>query len=64
MSFVLAKSIYKLVELNTNIMETVQFEQLISVGFGIDFHKNVIAAKIRSSNSDYQTKSSTLLQVH
>jgi transposase len=39
------------------IMETVQFEQLISVGCGIDVHKDVIVATIRKSNKDYQTKS-------
>lgn len=38
-------------------METVQFEQLISVGCGIDVHKDVIVATIRKSNRDYQTKS-------
>lgn len=38
-------------------METVQFEQLISVGCGIDVHKDVIVATIRRSNRDYQTKS-------
>lgn len=38
-------------------METVQFEQLISVGCGIDVHKEVIVATIRKSNKDYQTKS-------
>jgi len=40
-------------------METVQFEQLISMGCGIDVHKEVIVATIRRSNSDYQTKSFT-----
>jgi transposase len=40
-------------------METVQFEQLISVGCGIDVHKDVIVATIRKSNKDYQTKSFT-----
>lgn len=40
-------------------METVQFEQLISVGCGIDVHKDVIVATIRRSNRDYQTKSFT-----
>jgi len=38
-------------------METVQFEQLISVGCGIDVHKDVIVATIRKNNKDYQTKS-------
>lgn len=38
-------------------METVQFEQLISVGCGIDVHKDVIVATIRKSNKDYQTRS-------
>lgn len=38
-------------------METVQFEQLISVGCGIDVHKDIIVATIRKSNKDYQTKS-------
>lgn len=38
-------------------METVQFEQLISVGCGIDVHKDVIVATVRKSNKDYQTKS-------
>lgn len=38
-------------------METVHFEQLISVGCGIDVHKDVIVATIRKSNKDYQTKS-------
>lgn len=38
-------------------METVQFEQLISVGCGIDVHKDVVVATIRKSNKDYQTKS-------
>lgn len=40
-------------------METVQFEQLISVGCGIDVHKDVVVATIRKSNKDYQTKSFT-----
>ena len=38
------------------IIGTVQFEQLISVGFGIDVHKDVLVATIRRSNKDYQTK--------
>lgn len=38
-------------------METVQFEQLISVGCAIDVHKDVIVATIRKSNKDYKTKS-------
>jgi transposase len=38
-------------------METVKFEQLISVGCGIDVHKDVIVATIRKSNKDYQTRS-------
>ncbi|HEY9167989.1 MAG TPA: IS110 family transposase [Lutibacter sp.] len=38
-------------------MEIVQFEQLISVGCGIDVHKDVVVATIRKSNKDYQTKS-------
>ena len=38
-------------------METVQFEQLISVGCGIDVHKDVIVATIGKSNNEYQTKS-------
>jgi transposase len=40
-------------------METVQFDQLISVGCGIDVHKDVIVATVRKSNRDYQTKSFT-----
>jgi transposase len=40
-------------------METVQFDQLISVGCGIDVHKDVIVATVRKSNKDYQTKSFT-----
>lgn len=43
----------------TNIMETVQFEQLISVGCGIDVHKDVIVATIRKNNSNHETKSFT-----
>jgi len=39
------------------IMETVQFEQLISVGCGIDVHKDVVVATIRKSDTNYQTKS-------
>ena len=40
-------------------METVQFEQLISVGCGIDVHKDVIVATVRKSNKEYETKSFT-----
>ena len=40
-------------------METVQFDQLISVGCGVDVHKDVIVATVRKSNKDYQTKSFT-----
>jgi len=38
-------------------METVQFEQLISVGCGIDVHKDVIVATIRKGNKEYETRS-------
>lgn len=38
-------------------MKTMQFEQLISVGCGIDVHQGVIVATIRKSDRDYETKS-------
>ena len=37
-------------------METVEFEQLISVGCGIDVHKDVMVATIRSSGKDFETR--------
>ena len=38
-------------------MSKVQFEQLISVGCGIDVHKDVIVATVRKSSSEYETRS-------
>jgi transposase len=38
-------------------MKEVQFEQLITVGCGIDVHKDVIVATIRKSSKDYETRS-------
>ena len=38
-------------------MKKLQFEQLISVGCGIDVHKDVILATIRKSSKDYETRS-------
>ena len=38
-------------------MKELQFEQLISVGCGIDVHKDVIVATIRKSSKDYETRS-------
>lgn len=38
-------------------MKELQFEQLISVGCGIDVHKDVVVATIRKSNKDYETRS-------
>lgn len=40
-------------------METVEFEQLISVGCGIDVHKDVMVATVRSSTKDFETRSFT-----
>lgn len=36
---------------------TIEFNQVVSVGCGIDVHQNLIVATIRSSDSDYETKS-------
>jgi transposase len=38
-------------------MKEIQFEQLITVGCGIDVHKDVIVATIRKSSKDYETRS-------
>jgi transposase len=38
-------------------MKKVEFEQLISVGCGIDVHKDLIVATIRKSNIDFETRS-------
>jgi len=40
-------------------MKTVEFEQHISVGCGIDVHKDVMVATIRSSAKDFETRSFT-----
>jgi transposase len=40
-------------------MKTVEFEQLISVGCGIDVHKDVMVATIRSSAKDFETRNFT-----
>lgn len=40
-------------------MGTIQYDQLISVGCGIDVHRDVIVATIRSSSKDYQTRQFT-----
>ncbi len=37
-------------------MKTVEFEQLISVGCGIDVHKDVMVATVRSSGNDFETR--------
>lgn len=37
-------------------MKKIEFEQLISVGCGIDVHKDVIVATIRRSSKDYETR--------
>ena len=37
-------------------MKAINFEQLISVGCGIDVHKDVIVATIRRSSKDYETR--------
>lgn len=37
-------------------MRTVEFEQFISIGYGIDAHKEVVVATIRNSSQNYQTK--------
>ena len=37
-------------------MKAIDFEQLISVGCGIDVHKDVIVATIRRSSKDYETR--------
>lgn len=37
-------------------MKAIDFEQLISVGCGIDVHKDVIVATVRSSNKDFETR--------
>lgn len=38
-------------------MQTVQFEQIISVGCGIDVHKEVLVATIRRGDESYETRS-------
>ncbi|OAB29627.1 Transposase [Flavobacterium fryxellicola] len=40
-------------------MKTVEFEQLISVGCGIDVHKDVLVATIRSNGKDFETRNFT-----
>ncbi len=40
-------------------MKAIDFEQLISVGCGIDVHKDVIVATIRRSSKDYETRQFT-----
>lgn len=40
-------------------MKTIEFEQHISVGCGIDVHKDVMVATIRSSAKDFETRSFT-----
>ena len=37
-------------------MKTIDYEQLISVGCGIDVHKDVIVATIRRSSKDFETR--------
>ncbi len=37
-------------------MKTIDYEQLISVGCGIDVYKDVIVATIRSSSKDFETR--------
>jgi transposase len=41
------------------IMGAIFFDQLVSVGCGIDVHKDLIVATIRSSNTTYETKEFT-----
>lgn len=38
------------------MMKAIDFEQLISVGCGIDVHKDVIVATIRRGSKDYETR--------
>jgi transposase len=38
-------------------MKKVEFEQLISVGCGIDVHKDLVVATIRKNNVDFETRS-------
>jgi len=40
-------------------MKAIDYEQVISVGCGIDVHKDVIVATVRSSSKDYQTRQFT-----
>lgn len=37
-------------------MKAIEYEQLISVGCGIDVHKDVLVATIRRSSKDYETR--------
>lgn len=37
--------------------DTIQYDQVVSVGCGIDVHQNLIVATIRRSDTDYETKS-------
>lgn len=37
-------------------MGVIDFEQVITVGCGIDVHKDVLVATIRRSNRDYETR--------
>lgn len=37
-------------------MEAITFTQMVSVGCGIDVHKDLIVATIRSSNTEYETR--------
>lgn len=36
--------------------KTIHYEQMVSVGCGIDVHKDIIVATIRSSSKDFETK--------
>lgn len=37
-------------------MKSIDYEQLISVGCGIDVHKDVIVATIRRSSKDFESR--------
>ncbi|MFV0249016.1 MAG: hypothetical protein ACK5H1_08690, partial [Tenacibaculum sp.] len=37
-------------------MAAIEYTQVIKVGCGIDVHKDIIVATVRSSNSEYKTR--------
>lgn len=37
-------------------MSAIEYTQVIKVGCGIDVHRDIIVATVRSSNSEYETR--------